>query len=170
MSTAWYTVQAKRHNEERVVRHLTGKAISTFLPFVEVVRRRRRGTRHAGLEPLFPGYVFVQMEPLRHNPQDWDVVRWSPGVRRILGVAGEPAPVPEEAIHAIRNQLEDLGFVRPGHRFAVGDRVRFRSGPMEGLQAILDRPASRVGRVQVLLELLGGELRVETDELDLESA
>jgi hypothetical protein len=41
---------------------------------------------------------------------------------------------------------------------------------MCGLEAILDRPMSRAGRVQVLLALLGSTLRVEADELDLELA
>jgi len=48
--------------------------------------------------------------------------------------------------------------------------VRFRSGPLDGLEAILDRPGSRAGRVHVLLGLLGNTLRVEADELDLELA
>ena len=169
MDSAWYTVQAKRSNESRVVRHLAKRAISTFLPFVEVVRRHG-GTRRTGLEPLFPGYLFVQLESFNRSPRSWDAVRWSPGVRRILGISENAVPVPDEAILAIRNRVQELGFVRPEHRFDAGDRVRFRAGPMDGLEAILDRPTSRTGRVQVLLALLGNVLRVEADELDLESA
>ena len=41
---------------------------------------------------------------------------------------------------------------------------------MVGLEAILDREASKAGRVQVLLSLLTGAVRIETDELDLELA
>jgi transcriptional antiterminator RfaH len=167
MDTAWYTVQAKRHNEGRVVHHLTNRAIPTFLPLVEVVRRRN-GLRRTGLEPLFPGYLFVQLDPVDRAPQSWDVVRWSPGVHRILGTAGEPVPIREGVIRAIQNRTQDLGFVRPGLRFGIGDRLRFRAGPMYGLEAILDRPCSRAGRVQVLLALLGSTLRVEADELDFE--
>src|SRR5579864_1296549 len=169
MDTTWYTVQTKRHNERRVVHHLANRAIPTFFPLVEVVRRRN-GTRRPGLEPLFPGYLFVQLEPFDHSPRCWDTVRWSPGVHRILGTAGQPVPVPESAILAIRDRTQELGFVRPGQRFGTGDRVRFRSGPLDGLEAILDHPASRAGRVHVLLALLGNTLRVEADELDLELA
>jgi transcription antitermination factor NusG len=122
------------------------------------------------LEPLFPGYLFVQLEAFDRSPRCWDAVRWSPGVHRILGTEGQPVPVPESAIQAIRDRTQQLGFVRPGQRFGTGDRVRFRSGPLDGLEAILDHPASRAGRVQVLLAMLGNTLRVETDELDLELA
>jgi transcriptional antiterminator RfaH len=169
MDSAWYTVQAKPHNEDRVVNHLAKRAIPTFLPLVEVVRRRN-GVRRTGVEPLFPGYLFVELESFDQRPGCWDVVRWSPGVRRILGIAEEPVPVPAAAIRAIRDRMQDLGFVRPGERFRPGDRVRFRTGALDGLEAILDRPASRAGRVHVLLALLGSMRRVEADELDLELA
>lgn len=169
MDTAWYTVQSKRHNETRVARHLAGRDVPTFLPFLEVVERRA-GTYHASLEPLFPGYLFVRLGPFDRQPETWNAVRWSPGVRNILGIAGQPVPVPEEAIEAIRGRMGTSGFVRPGLRFEPGDRVRFRTGPMIGLEAILDRQASKTGRVQVLLSLLTGAVRIETDELDLELA
>jgi transcriptional antiterminator RfaH len=169
MDRAWYTVQAKRHNEDRVVHHLANREIPSFLPLLEVVRRRN-GSPRIGLEPLFPGYVFIHMAPFECNIQAWNTVRWSPGVHRILGSAEEPIPVPDEAIDTIRDRMSDSGFVRPAHRFGAGDTVRFRSGPMQGLEAILDRPSSRVGRVQVLMTLLDNAVRVEADELDLELA
>jgi transcriptional antiterminator RfaH len=169
MDTAWYTVQAKRHKEGRVVHHLAKRAIPTFLPLVEV-ERRRNSVRRTGLEPLFPGYVFVQLDPVDRSPQCWDTVRWSPGVHRILGNGGEPVPVPEWVIRTIQDRMQGLGFVRPAQRFGAGDRLRFRAGPLYGLEGILDRPSSRTGRVQVLLALLSGTVRVEADELDLELA
>ena len=91
-------------------------------------------------------------------------------MHNILGIAGEPVPVPDAVIQTIRDRMWGLGFVRPGQRFSIGDRVRFRTGPMSGLEAILDHPSSRAGRVEVLLALLGNMVRVEADELDLESA
>jgi len=137
MDVAWYTVQSKRHNERRVVDYLATRAIPTFFPLVEVVRRRN-GTRRMGLEPLFPGYIFVQLEPFDRSRRCWDTVRWSPGVHRILGTEYEPVAVPENAILAIRDRTRELGFVRPGLRFGTGDRVRFRSGPLALLQPAED--------------------------------
>ena len=165
----WYAVQVKRFEEQRVVRHLAMKPIPTFLPLVEAVRRRDRG-RGTRLEPLFPGYLFVQIQPLDLDPSYWYTVRWTPGVRRILGTEETPVPVPHEVIRAIQAQVREFGFVRPGARFSAGAQVRIRSGPLAGLEAVFNRPMSKDGRVQVLLELLGGVGRAEVDELDLESA
>lgn len=164
----WYAVQVKRHEEHRVVRYLAMKSIPTFLPLMESFRRRPRGA--ARLEPLFPGYLFIQLPAIDRNPGRWHIARWTPGVRRFLGAEHTPVPVPAEAMETIRARVQELGFVRPGSRFTHGTRVRICSGPLAGLEAIFDRPISREGRVLVLLELLGQLGRAEVNHLDLESA
>ncbi len=166
--TAWYAVQVKRFEEHRVVRYLAMKPIPTFLPLIE--SRRHRSSAAVRLEPLFPGYLFVQMRTLDTDPSHWHTVRWTPGVRRILGTEDEPVPMPLEAIEAIQARVRELGFVRPGVRFTAGERVRIRSGPLEGFEAVFDRPMAKDGRVRVLLELLGQVGRAEVDELDLDAA
>src|SRR3990172_11920290 len=75
----WYVIQAKPRQEGRVVRHLALAALPTFLPFIEVTRRRR-SVRAACLEPLFPGYLFIRLAPLHREPAAWHTVRWTPGV------------------------------------------------------------------------------------------
>lgn len=165
---AWYVVQVKRCCETRVVRHLALKAVPTFLPFIEV--NGRRGPHRAHLEPLFPGYLFVQMARWNLDPAGWQTVRWSPGVRAILGCGEVPVAVPDEVMAELQSRVAELGFVRPGPRFSGGTRVRIRNGPLAGLEAVFDRPMSRAGRVRVLLELLGQQRAVEVDEVDLESA
>jgi transcriptional antiterminator RfaH len=165
----WYVLHVKRYEEHRVVLRLATKAIPTFLPLAESLRRDGRGAG-ARLEPLFPGYLFVQLEALELNPGNWHTARWTPGVRRILGTEDTPVPMPPDAMETIEAQVRELGFVRPGARFATGARVRLRSGPLAGLEAIFDRPISREGRVLVLLELLGQLGRAEVDEARLEAA
>jgi len=91
------------------------------------------------------------MQGLDTHPNHWHIVRWTPGVRRTLGTDDTPVPMPLEAIEAIQ------------------ERVRIRSGPLAGFEAVFDRPMARDGRVRVLLELLGQVGRTEVDELDLES-
>ncbi len=163
----WYAVQAKSHNEARVLCHLTRKTIPTFLPLMEVIRRYRY-RRVVRLEPLFPGYLFVRLERMDHNPGRWDAVRWAPGVKSILGLEGEPLPVPDPVVDAIRTRMGELGFVRPGLRFGPNARVFVRHGPLAGLEAIFERPLSGSGRVLVLMHLLGQQRRVQVDAADLE--
>lgn len=163
----WYAVQAKSHNEARVLCHLTRSTIPAFLPLIEVIRRYRY-RRVVRLEPLFPSYLFVQLESMEHSPRDWDAVRWAPGVKSILGPDGEPVPVPDPVIDAIKIRMGELGFVRPGLRFGPNARVLVRHGPLAGLEAVFEQPLSGSGRVSVLMHLLGQQRRVQVDATDLE--
>lgn len=165
----WYAVQAKSHNEGRVLHHLTRKMIPVFLPLIEVMRRRRSRSV-ARLEPLFPGYLFVQLERMDSNPTLWDAVRWAPGVKSILGTEGGSIPVPDPVIDAIKGRVREFGFIRPSLPFGPNDRVLVRRGPMAGLEAVFERPLSGSGRVLVLMHLLGQQRRVQVDAADLELA
>ncbi len=165
----WYAVQVKRHHERRVERYLCHTGISVLLPFLEVVRRFRK-RRVAVLEPLFPGYLFAQVEWMEASPYGWYTLRWSPGVNRVLGDGEMPIPVPDGVIDAIRERTREFGFVRPGLQYRTGSKVRIRHGPFADLEAVFDKPLSRSGRVCVLLQLLGRQATVEVDVLDLEMA
>jgi len=165
----WFVVQVKPRQEGQVLRRLALGAISAFLPFIEVARRRS-AIRRKGLEPLFPGYLFVRMLPVHEEPSAWTRLRWTPGIVRILGSGETPVPVPEELVGTIQERTKELGFVRLPSPLTGGMRVRLRSGPFQDLEAVFDRPLSRAGRVRVLLQLLGQPRPVEVDEDCLEPA
>jgi transcriptional antiterminator RfaH len=165
----WYVLQAKPRQESRVVRHLARSAVSTFLPFVEVARRRG-SARVNYLEPLFPGYVFVALPSIVKAPADWNTVRWTPGVLRVLTTGAVPVPVPQHFMRAIEERTAESGFVRLPSAFSNGMKVRVRGGSFDGMEAVFDQPLSRRGRVRVLLQLLGQPAPVELDEESLELA
>ncbi|HXF81476.1 MAG TPA: transcription termination/antitermination protein NusG [bacterium] len=164
---AWYVLQTKPREESRVIAHLGVRSswVDVFLPLIEVVRRHAR-RRVIGLEPLFPGYLFLRMEL---TAATWNAVRWAPGARRLLTAGEEPAAVPQELIDRIAARLEPLGFIRVGLPYRAGSRVRVRSGPFAGLEGIFERPTSRRDRVRVLLDILGRPTPLELDALDLEA-
>jgi transcriptional antiterminator RfaH len=165
----WYAVHAKNHNEARVLHHLAQKVVPAFLPLVEVVHRYR-SRRVRRLEPLFPGYLFVRLHRMDDNPDQWHAVRWTPGVKSILGCEGAPISVPDVAVEEIKARVAALGFIRPGPRFDPSTRVVMRRGPLAGLEAVFERQLSGSGRVQVLMDLLGQQRRVQVDSTDLELA
>jgi len=164
----WYVMQTRPHHESKAVAHLGLRttAVEIFQPKIEVVRRRAR-QRYVCLEPLFPGYSFLRMHL---TPETWQAVRWTPGVRRILGDEEGPIEVSDQFVETIAERVKPLGFVRVGVSFERGAKVRVKTGPFEGLEGIFERPASRKERVCVLLEILGSVVRGEIDPLDLERA
>jgi transcriptional antiterminator RfaH len=117
--------------------------------------RRSHGRKIIATPPLFPGYLFVWVV------RGWWDARWSAGVRRLVMDGEQPARVPDAVINEIRSR-ERGGFVELPklRRLKPGMRVRVVSGPLSeqiGMLAAL-RPHERV---LVLLQLLGGEQRVE---------
>ncbi|MDR7550832.1 MAG: transcription termination/antitermination NusG family protein [Armatimonadota bacterium] len=164
---AWYVLHTKPREEPRVIAHLERRAplVDVFLPLIEVVRRHARRTT-TGLEPLFPGYLFLRTAL---TPATWSAVHWAPGARGILTSGERPAEVPQELIDAIAARIEPLGFIRVGLPYGPGTRVRIRTGPFAGLEGIFERPTSRRYRVRVLLEVLGRVTPLEVDVFDLEA-
>jgi transcriptional antiterminator RfaH len=127
----------------------------------EQVRIRNR--KIVRTPPLFPGYTFVLIVS-----RWWDA-RWSAGVRRLVMDGELPAKVPDAVIAEIKSR-EKNGLVElPRPRgLAPGMRVRVISGPLcdqIGLLGAL-RPHERV---LVLLQLLGGQQRVEIARSSVEA-
>jgi transcriptional antiterminator RfaH len=126
-------------------------------------QRRSHGRKIIVTPPLFPGYLFVWVV------SGWWNARWSPGVRRLIMDGLLPARVPDAVISEIRSR-ERGGFVELPklHGLKPGMRVKVLQGPLRdqiGLLAAL-RPHERV---LVLLQLLGGQQRVELARSSIEA-
>lgn len=161
----WFAVHTKPRQEAQVSSRLADDGIAVFLPLIQL-RRKRRGRGTSRVEPLFPRYLFVDVSSIAPA---WSAVRWTPGVTAVLGCDGVPSPVPDRAVALIKERIGADGVITPQPSFMPGDRIRVTSGPFVGLVGILERGASRSGRVQVLLDMLRGAT-VELEDVDVELA
>ncbi len=163
----WYAVQTKPCQEERVRFWLRQRcSLPVFLPKLEILRKRR-SRRVSLVEPLFPSYLFVYMTL---EPAPWYAVKWTPGVKQIVGTGEVPTPVPGEVIALLRGRCGDDEIVQWRPALRGGEAVRVMHGPFAGLEGVLQRPRSRGDRVRVLLNLLGSLAPVEMDITDIEIA
>ena len=117
--------------------------------------RRSHGRKIIVTPPLFASYLFIWVV------HGWWDARWAAGVRRLVMDGEVPARVPDAVIAEIKSR-ERNGFVElPRPRgLAPGMRVKVLQGSLQaqiGMLAAL-RPHERV---LVLLNLLGGQQRVE---------
>ena len=141
---------------------LKDRGIETYLPIVHryIVRRKREEPT-----PFFPSYLFARVD-LQSN--DYLTVRRTPGLRGIVSFDGRVASVPDDVVVEIRERLprlEESGYFDGKALYQHDDRVRVKSGPLKGLEAIFDRALSQRGRVKIFLELLG---RLTACEVDLD--
>ena len=125
----WYALQHKPAQGDRAVQHLQNQDIACFYPKIEV-EKIKAGKRTQKLEPLFPGYVFVNLE--QTDPM-WAKLRSTRGVLRIVSFANRPAPIDDEVIAHIKSSMDKVaeqGGIKPGQAIELDD------GPFKGISAI----------------------------------
>lgn len=157
----WYAAQTSANHEKRVAEQLNLRAVEAYLPLYTSVRRWK--DRRVRLElPLFPGYIFVRLA-LRDRLQ----VLQTPSVARIVGFGGQPTPLPEQEIDALRKGLTHDMLIEPHPYLKVGQRVRVKTGPLQGLEGLLLR-RKKTSRFVISLDLIMRSVAVEIDTAELE--
>jgi transcription antitermination factor NusG len=127
-SQPWYAVHVKTSCEQRVRTHLEQKSYPVFLPTQRI--RRRWADRVKVVDvPLFPGYVFCQL-----NSQCSAKVVTTPGVLKIVGSGRQPAAIADEEIAALQRFVRANIDVEPWPYFAMGQMVRINVGPLAGVE------------------------------------
>jgi transcriptional antiterminator RfaH len=157
-------VQTKPRAEHQVREALADKGLVVYLPLVKVARVNPRARP---VVPLFPGYLFVQVDLVQVGQS---AINWVPGVVRLVNFGGEPAVVPEAVVEHVKRRLAEVeksGELGLGP-FRHGDRVRITTGPFRDLDAVFDQRLSAKGRTRVLIEFLGRLTAAEVDQDMLE--
>lgn len=152
----WYAAYTMSRHEKRVAAHCERIGIEYFLPLY-LSRRKWKNRTTVDLElPLFPNYVFVQLEPGDYGP----LLR-IPGLLSTVGNAAGPVTIPGSEIEALRRVVK-CERVEPHPSIAVGDRVRVSTGPLEGITGVVVRTGNSL-RLVVTLDLIGKGISVEID-------
>jgi transcription antitermination factor NusG len=157
----WHVLQVAPHNEVPVSRVLALHGMECYAPqFAAAPRRRPGSVRDRRSRWVFPGYLFFTIGA---DFTQWDVIRWAPGVRRILQQDGGPGVVDDEVVEHLRRRLLEQAASPSRPRFRRGQPVVIERGPLAMVDAIFQRelPASR--RVEILVHLLGRPLAVTVD-------
>jgi transcription antitermination factor NusG len=152
----WYVLYTYPRHEKAIREQLESRSIEAFLP--TFISKNRWKDRCARVEtPLFPGYVFIRI-----NLSDRNRAFAIPGVIRMLSINGTPAPVDDAEIEAVKLCLEGGATLEPYPFIEVGDRVRVRSGLLEGLEGFVSR-CKNERRFIVPISLINQSVSVEID-------
>jgi len=146
----------KPRHEKTIARCLDAKGISNFLPLYEQHESARSRNRIVQL-PLFPMYVFCQLDLARRMP-----ALTVPGVLSIVSFGRVPACVDPAEIEHIRTLVGASADALPHPYIDIGEKVRVVLGPLQGLEGILTDVRGRF-RLIVSLSLLKRSVSVEID-------
>ncbi|MEW6376197.1 MAG: transcription termination/antitermination NusG family protein [Thermodesulfobacteriota bacterium] len=152
----WYVIQTKPKKEEEATGYLSTKGVEIFNPLMETFTLRN-GRMNKEFKPLFPGYIFGKFD----LDQNYPLVRWGRGVKKILGFGGYPTSISEEIVEIIKERTDAEGIVRVKQTFKANDVIRIKAGPLKDLLGIFERWVSDKERVRVLLNLIGFQPSIE---------
>jgi len=138
----WFVAHTRPRREKKVVEFCSRHAIATTLPCYDSAHKYR-GKTVVFRKPLFPGYVFLQLDD-----------GWKQAVRQNEHVASLLEVDDQETFH---RQLQDILLaldaklgVRLAPAIGEGMRVRIKAGPLQGIEGWVEQ---RYGMSTVLLRL-----------------
>lgn len=129
----WYAVHTRSRHEKLVGRQLERHGFSTLVPLTTQVRQWSDRRKVVEM-PLFPGYAFVRMV---YEPEQKLRVLGTDGIVNFVGVHGQGIPIPDRQIDDIQILLNAKVPVESHPFLKVGQRVRIRSGSLNGTEGIL---------------------------------
>jgi transcriptional antiterminator RfaH len=155
----WFVAHTRPRREKKLVEHCRRQSIAPTLVCYSSAHKYR-GKTVVFQKPLFPGYVFLQLEPRQK-----DAVRQSDHVANLLEVFDQ---------QTFQRQLQDILLAleaKVGVRLApaIGDgmRVRIKDGPLQGIEGWVEQ---RYGMSTVLLRLdfinQAAAVKIDADSLE----
>lgn len=156
----WHAVYTRHQHEKSVALHLEQLGIPVFLPLYREIRRWSDRRKEVVL-PLFPSYVFF-CGALERKLQ----ILNTPGACSLVSSGGRVAVIPAAELRAIQRAVRERS-VTPHPFIQTGDRIRVRSGPLTGLEGIVERVKDST-RIVLSVQTLCRSVAVEVDEAIIE--
>ena len=154
----WYAVQTKPRQEAIAELHLQRQHFETYLPKI-LLRKRRRDKWAKLVEPLFPRYLFIRVDPDEYSLAP---LRSTRGVAGLVRFGHNLTPVPDDIINYLRQaenpETHQYHAEEWPHR--SGDAVQVLEGPFKGLTGVFQAAAAEE-RALLLIELLGRQHTVD---------
>ncbi len=152
----WYVINTKPKKEFQVERLFTEGGIEIYNP--KYMHEER-------IKPFFPGYEFISFD----FPDQYRLVKYTRGVKRLVGVREIPVPIPNEVIREIKSR-EVNGLIeidKYGEKPEVGDEIEVVEGPLKGLRGVFKKELTAKERVLILLNYVTyqAQLIIEKEKL-----
>lgn len=157
----WYAVYTRPRWEKKVASLLEEKGIENYCPLNKVMRQWS-DRKKVVLEPLFKGYVFVQVG----ESNKWELLAIN-GIVNYVHWLGKPARIRDSDIDTIRrflNEFENIEVTELGMQ--VNTEVRVKQGVLMNYRGmILELQGNRA---KVRIESMGVEMSAFFDKKNLE--
>ena len=154
-SSDWYLATSKPRQENRAVENLKNQGIKGYSPVIKL-EKVRGGKKQIVEEPMFTGYLFINLSP--EDPK-WQKVRSTRGVRDWVKFSGSTAKLPQALIDSLIDAENSQLIAFDTIKLQKGDSVRILSGPFEGLNGVFLTDNGEK-RAMILVDFLGKQSRL----------
>ena len=162
----WFVVYTQPLKEMVAKQHLEEQGYDVYLPMFKKTRRHARRVNEV-LQPLFPRYLFVELDL---KVDAWRAVNGTRGVAYLLLNDGHPLGISTSIIEELKT-LENDGVVPIicVNAFTKGESLRIMDGTFKDQVAVFQMMDDKQ-RVQLLLSFLGIETRITVPAYAVEAA
>ena len=136
----WFVISTKPKKEFQVEKLFLEAGFHIYNPKLKQDER---------IIPFFPGYSFLEFD----FPEQYKLVKYTRGVKSIVGSEGEPIPIAEDVIKAIQSREIDglIELEKYGSAPELGDEIEIMEGPLKGLKGIFKKEVTGKDRVLILM-------------------
>ena len=153
---AWVVVNTQPHRERIALDNLARQEFRAYCPLVRKRVIHARRTQDV-LRPLFPSYLFVQLDP---DVQRWRAILSTFGVRTLVSFGNRLSFIPDGLIDGLKAREIEGAIVRPASPYKIGQQVRVVGGAFDGLVATIIEMDER-DRLVVLMDMLNRSVNVK---------
>jgi len=153
----WYALYTRHQHEKAVAHHLQQMGFEVFLPLYRAVHQWK-DRRKIVVMPLFPCYVFFSGDLRRR----FEILN-TPGVFSLVCCGARVGVIPVAELDAVRRAVTSLRSLQPHPFLQCGERIRVNSGPLAGIEGIVQRKKDSL-RIVLSVEMLRRSVSVEVDE------
>ena len=152
----WVVANTLPNREQLALENLNRQEFNAYCPVIRKTTRHARQTKEA-LRPLFPGYLFINVDP---RIQRWRPLLSTVGIRSVVRSGEELSFLDNEFIAALRAREVDGVIEKPSKPYEIGQDVEIIQGAFSGLIAKIVNLDER-DRLVLLLSLFNQSVRLK---------
>lgn len=176
----WYVLRVQSNKEMYVKEALSQKVqmgnLSDIVGRIEVpveqVKHIRGNKQTIHKRKLYPGYVFMEMEPAEDGRvQDgaWFMIKETSGVGDFISTEGIPTPMRDTDVAKMLSEAErpdDAPSIKV--EFEKGDQIKIREGAFENFEGTVDSIDHERGIVKVIVTIFGRSTPLDIEYWQIE--
>ena len=176
----WYVLRVAANKETHVKDALAQKVqqegLTDIIGRIEVpteqIKRIRGGKQTIHKRKLYPGYLFMEMQPTedgRVPEKAWFMIKGTGGVGDFIGTEGMPTPMRDTDVAKMlleAEKPEEAPSIKV--EFKKGDHIKIREGAFENFEGAVDSIDAARGIVSVIVTIFGRSTPLDIEYWQIE--